>query len=77
MGGWRHAACGAGARFEVSVLIFEIMSGLELLISARSSRAGSELSRRLGWRPRTSDWDFTNHFRTEVEKMMEAKEKNE
>ena len=77
MGGWRHAACGAGVRFEVSVLIFLMMSGLKLLISARSSRTESELSRSLGWRPRKSDRDFTNHFQTEVEKMMEAKEKNE
>ena len=54
-----------------------MMSGVKLLVSARSSRTESELGRSLGWRPRGSDRDFTNHFQTEVEKMMEAKEKNE
>ena len=77
MGRWRHAACGAEVCFEVSVPIFLMMSGLRLLISARSSQTESALSRSLGWRPRKSDRDFTNHFQTEVERMMEAKEKNE
>lgn len=77
MAGWRYAACGAGVRFEVSVLIFLMKSGVKLLISARSSQTASKFGRSLGWRPRKSDRDFTNHFQTEAEKMMEAKEKNE
>ncbi|KAF6219651.1 hypothetical protein HO133_004120 [Letharia lupina] len=43
---------------------------------ASNSRTESELSRSLGWKPRKSDRDFKNHFQTEVENMMEEREKN-
>ena len=52
--------------------------GVEIADLCAQFTDGWELSRSLGWRPRTSDRDFTNRFRTEVEKMMmDAKEKNE
>ena len=45
------------------------------LIAGYSARTESVRSRSLGWKPHKTDEDFKNHLQTEVEKMMEGKEK--